>query len=307
MAERPLIAANQITLMFFLFFKERDPIIDWVLRQADKVFEHEKNTDIVSDVRSIDDNDLTVKEAQIDENIDLKAAATTRLKTEDQVEEHQLARSFESDSSYDEALDLSLRYRFALARIDLLGQVIRSFSGNLDGPKKREILDSVFRLGLRSLHVLLAALQPVSQAIITHSETIEDQGSRRELEQLVRRVIAFLAQLYCDSTLLHLSRAVGVSDIEESYEAAIAQLGDNCATQLLELSIKLDHSESFPFALLKTRKARVSQESKVASQVLADLVARHTSIIPLKRETLKRIAQMLKLDARVLLESNAKA
>ncbi len=303
MADKPLVASNQLTLMFYLFFKKRDAIIDTLISHANKIFEQEPLSDIVADVKILDAESEPPQFVEIEETIDLKAASDKRLQAEDKAEQRSLRQHLEVDNSYEERLDLALKYRFALARIDLLGQVIRSFSGSLDGNKKQEILESIFRLGLRSLHALLVSLQNISQVLTTRVSEHADGDERATLEVLLKNVLRLLARLYCDAILLNISRAVGVSDIEASYEAAIGQLSVNCATQLLELAIKLDHSPTFPFALLKSTRLSVSRESNIASQVLTDLVVRHVHIVPLGRESLKRIAHTLRLDAPALISS----
>jgi hypothetical protein len=207
---------------------------------------------------------------------------------------------------YSESLSPALQLQFAYSHIELLGQVIRSFSGTLDGKKKQEILETVFRLGLRSIHVTLKNLAAFSDLFANQRSQVEDKEALTAIEGLFKRIIAFLARIHCDGAMLNLSRAVGVSDIEESYESALAVVGNTCATQLLEIAIKLDHSETFPFALLKTTSAQVAKESKLAATVLSDLVVRHTQLIPMERETLRRIASMLDLDTKKLIEAAGK-
>jgi hypothetical protein len=307
MADRPLTASNQLTLMFFLFFKKRDAIIDRLITQADEVFQNEAMSDIASDVRFVDDGVQVLKEAQINESIDLNAEATSRLEAEDRAEEKADDLTiFNSNEAYSAALTTAVKVQFATARIELLGQVIRSFSGTLDGVKKQEILEAVFRLGLRSLHATLNMLAEFARTLANHVGRIDDKKQREHITGLLNRLVALVARLICDSSLLSLSRAVGVSDIEEAYEDAIKQVRDTCATQLLELTIKLDQSEDFPFKLLSETKKRVTEESKLASLVLSDLVVRHTTIFPKQRETLRRIGATLKVDPAKLLEGTGK-
>jgi len=307
MADRPLTASNQLTLMFFLFFKKRDPIIDRLIMQADQVFQDEPMSDIANDVRFIDEGIKVLQEAQFQETVDIKAEATKRLGAQDKAEENKSSLAPpSSENPYSAALNIPVKLQFAVARMELLGQVVRSFSGSLDGPRKQEILEGVFKLGLRSLHATLGVLADYSLQFTPYLERIEDKDNRERITELFNRLIALLARLYCDSTLLNISRAVGVSDIEEAYEAAIAGVGDTCATQLLELAIKLDHSEEFPFKLLSSTKKRVSLESRLASIVLTDLVVRNITIFPWQRETLRRIGIILRINPAKTIEASTK-
>ena len=306
MADRPLLAANRLTLMFFLFFKKRDPIIDYLIDQAKRVLEFATQSDIASDARFVDDHEGVMRKATVNESINVQAADAEQLKSEDRSEERQLSSAVEVNELYSASLSPAVQLQFAYAHIELLGQVIRSFSGTLDGKKKQEILETVFRLGLRSIHVTLQSLAAFSQLFAEQKPQDSDPKPLEAMEVLFKRIVAFLARIHCDWAMLNMSRAVGVSDIEDSYEGALAAIGHTCATQLLELAIKLDHSDAFPFDLLRSTQLLVAKESKLAATVLSDLVVRHTQLIPMQKETLKRIASILSLDTKKLIEAAGK-
>ena len=181
--------------------------------------------------------------------------------------------------------------------------MIRGFSGTLGTEKKVEILDSVFKLGLRTLHCVLNVLSAFAASSSNQCDKIGDKDFRERVQTLFNDLIALFARISCDGALIRISQAVGVSDIEHAYELAAAKLGDTCAAQLLKLAIKLDHSEPFPMRLLQSANKKVTKESRLASVVLSDLVQRHTQIIPLKRETLRKIAGELRVSPVQLLKN----
>ncbi len=229
---------NQITLIFFLFFKSRDPIVDRLIQQANETFSDEPISDLVSDVRFIDEGLHVLKQAQIDEQVDVAKETAIRLAQEDKVEgRSQNLADKPLEVGYSAQLPFPVQTRFAYARIELLGQIIRGFSGTLDRKKKVEILESVFKLGLRALHATLEVLSKLATLCDSRFEEIEDEHQRHKIQKLMNDLIALFARLYSDTALLSISRAVGVSDIEEAYEEAIVRTGESCATQLLELTI----------------------------------------------------------------------
>lgn len=238
MTDRPLASSNKVTLMFFLFFRKRDPIIDRLVQQASEIFADEEIADMVEDVKFLDKGTKALQEAVINETVDLKAEEAKRLETEDREEEQNAKTDAESqiDVDYSSALDFATKLHFANARMELLGQVIRSFSGTLDGAKKQQILEAVFRLGLRTLHAIIGTLENFASSSSVFTAEIGDKQQRADIESLIDRVLGLLARLHCLSSLLNLSRAVGVSDIEESFEDALHEVGNTCATDLLELA-----------------------------------------------------------------------
>jgi hypothetical protein len=186
----------------------------------------------------------------------------------------------------------------------MLGQVIRNFSGTLEGHKKITILRCVFALGLRTLHVLLKALEDLAKSVSANAATIKDDEVRKEAQTMTNLIVGMLARLYCDAIFLTISQCVGTSDIEESYETAALALGNTAATQLIDIAIKLDHSEGFPLQAVEKLHRRISRDSPMSAAVLSDLVQRHTQIFPLHPETLRKIAGILHVNPIELLEQS---
>ena len=304
MAQRPLMRDNQLTLIFYLFFNSRDPLIDTLISLAHGTFPNEAVSDLTSDVRFIDEGLHVLEHAEINEDVSVAEEAPARLTQQDRAEDQAHKSTVKPlEVVYSEELPLEVKIRFAYARMELLGQIIRGFSGTLELTKKVEILDSVFKLSLRTLHCVLNVLSVFATSSSDQFEKIEDKDLRERIRGLVNDLIALFARFYCDGALIRISQAVGVSDIEQAYELAAAKLGDTCAAHLLELAIKLDHSDAFPMRLLQSANKKVSKESRLASVVLSDLVQRHTQIIPLQRETLRKIAGELRVSSVQLLKN----
>lgn len=313
MAAHPLSRASQLTLIFFLFFKRKDPIIDILIEQANKVFAEEPLSDISSDVKFVDQIVPTLTASVVDENVDVSEERKKRLEAADKTEdaENDSAENRDEAAHRDTLYSIDLTFEekllFATARMESLGQVIRSFPDSLEGKKKIEILDCVFRLGLRTLHAGLGVVAKWDAAFSVAAETIPDETTRKKVAGLLNAVIALFVRIGCSSSLLDISRAVGTSDLEEAYEAAIKQVGDSCATQLLNLTIKLDHSEGFPLVAVQAAQNRMTKTSRMASLVLSDLVQRHTQIFPLQQDTLRKIAGILRLNSMQLIANAGKA
>jgi hypothetical protein len=65
------------------------------------------------------------------------------------------------------------------------------------------------------------------------------------------------------------------------------------STKLIDLAIRLDHSEGFPFRDVQALRKNLPSEGEVALAVLSDLVVRHTQVFKLKAETLRKIAGLI--------------
>jgi hypothetical protein len=304
MAERPLDWANRLTLMFVLFFRKTDPIIDNLIKQADLTFESVPVSDITSDVKFIDDGLNVPPGLKIDEGVDVREEQRKRYRHQDEMEEHMLSADLGRNGLlYSDDLDIPNKMKFAIARMELLGQVVRNFSGSLDGSRKVEILTCVFKLGLRLLHIALAQLKSLYDTV--RGSESQDEERQERIQKAVNDFIPLAARIYCDAILLTISRAVGVRDIEQAYEEAVQRVGDSCATLLVNLAIKLDHSRGFPLKTVEIGFRRLSKESLLATSVLKDIVARHVSIYPLHKDTLRKIAGTIEVSPLSLVQGRS--
>jgi hypothetical protein len=297
MADRPLTKSNQLTLIFFLFFKKRDPVIDRIILQANQTFSEQPLSDMLSDTKFLDSSAPALTPATVNTNVNTSVERQKRLDHQDKVELKAEANDEQIclDLQYDDSLTFPVRSEFALARLDLLGQVIRSFPDSLDGEKKVEILEAAFRLGLRQLHATIRVLDEWlsrgMKSIDENAEWSEDEKKKRRV--FFRQLVGFFVRGCCDVRLLDISRAVGVSDLERAYSEANDRVGSMPSTKLIDLAIRLDHSEGFPFRDVQALRKSLPPEGEVALAVLSDLVVRHTQVFKLKPETLRKIAGLI--------------
>ena len=300
MADRPLTKSNQLTLIFFLFFKKRDAVIDRIIQQSRATFPDEVVSDLVSDTAFIDSTVASLSAASVDTAVDPGVERQRRLEKQDSLElEAASGQQRSLDLQYDDELEFKYRADFAMARLELLGQVIRSFPDSLDGEKKVEILEAAFSLGLRHLHACLGLLKTWYDDGIGRIDA--HQGSSKEDKEKARRLLKQVVGIFvrgtCDAVLLNISRAVGVSDLEKAYSEAIERVGSTPATKLIGLAITLDHSDGFPFREVSAALNSLPDGCQVAVAVVSDLVVRHTQIFKLKTETLRKVAGLIRVPA----------
>ena len=127
MADRPLTKSNQLTLIFFLFLKKRDPVIDRIILQANQTFREQPLSDMVLDTKFLDTATGTLAQATVDTNVNTSVERQKRLDRQDRIELKAEANEEQGslDLQYDDSLTFAVRSEFALARLDLLGQVIQ--------------------------------------------------------------------------------------------------------------------------------------------------------------------------------------
>jgi hypothetical protein len=97
------------------------------------------------------------------------------------------------------------------------------------------------------------------------------------------------------SVLRSISLSVGSPDIQEAaYSDTLDRIGRNNATELVDLAIKLDHFEAYPFEEIKRLK-RQCGENRFAENVLRDLVIANMYVFEIGREMRQRVIATLKV------------
>ena len=142
----------------------------------------------------------------------------------------------------------------AFKTMQVLGQVLQSASGSLEGDQKMQIIEACYALGLRALSAILNMAEvSVEDVRLYLASLITERAALRsypltEGELLKRTDEAVIAlTLSCAyGTLKKISFAVGSQRLEESYTLVRQHTGDSLALDLIGLLIKLDHFGTVP-------------------------------------------------------------
>src|SRR5690606_24033478 len=131
-------------------------------------------------------------------------------------------------------IPLPRRLEYARSCIEILGQVLRNFTGSLPGERKIAILEASYLLALRVLRAILSVTGDLT--VTAHEELSKRDGKTPEGRRLVRTVEKFLtilAQIAGVSVIRAVSLSAGSPDIgEEAYERTLQKVGRSAATNL---------------------------------------------------------------------------
>jgi len=312
MADKPLAKHHKLTLIFFLFFKKKDPIIDRLIDLADATFYGHAEASLQSDAPSDSTASLAFVSASLDENVNVAQEREKRWSQQESVEKQTSeAQEWNANESglrtrpsssleiaYEEAASDEQRWEFAEARLALLGQIIRNFPDSLDGTRKVQILNAAIRLGLRSLQAGLDMIHAIDTQIegairqAASSQGVNSDGVE-QVVKLWKLLVGVVTRLGVNVSILGISRAVGVQDLEKAYSKAIDEIGETPATRLVELAIMLDHGKTFPFVEAQRLSRYIPTDARLAKAVMSDLVVRNTKRFDHSRDALRRIAGLI--------------
>jgi hypothetical protein len=286
-------------LMFIIYFaRDSAGVIKKLVDNANIVYKPEPPADMDSDVKFL--NQFCAQpDPDFPEEVDIVANRQERRETNDRIERSR-ERLIDRESrkfAYSEELSDKDKFDLAHKHIELLGQVIRNFPGSLPGPEKLAILEACYSLGLRVVGALLRLIESSTvmyrDALLKARKDLEG-ATLEEIREKVDSIIIILARICVLGTIKKISGCVGVADLEEAYGQVLARVGKTNSTELIHLSIKLDHFAEFPETYIRELH-RLFANNAFADTILSDLVISHMLVFDVDRRTRQSMSALFKL------------
>lgn len=238
---------NANVLIFYVYLTKDEELIREIVASAKKIFATIKPCDLDADVDFLNKL-MKQKPPPLElECWDTKSHREEHNRKMDAaIEEEDRASYDRENTSYDERLQLLIKFSIAFKTLQLLGQVLRNFTGSLPWKLKLEIVEECYGLGMRTLGAILsiplADLEGMRQylgSLIAERTGITDT---QKLADKTDQAIVWLGSASAFGAVKRISYAVGHSDLENTY-GRVLQGNSNIATQVIDATIKLDHFE----------------------------------------------------------------
>ena len=293
--------SNGIFLMFVIYLTHDDALTDELVRMGDEVLSELQPSELTDEVEFYNSKDYAGIDRRAPECIDLDASRQRRREAADRARQTQVEDVKRPQLSpiidgigYSSDLPLRTKLQYATSCLEILGQILRNFTGSLPGDRKLMILKTTYLLGLRALRAVLSVL---GDATLRVKEEIAlrdmKKASERQFAKSMERFLTIIGQIIGVSMFQQISMNVGSPDIEETaYADTISEIGRNNATELIDLTIKLDHSAEYPFEQIKALK-KLYSDNRFALMVLKDLVIANMHVFEISREMRQRVQALL--------------
>jgi hypothetical protein len=157
-------------------------------------------------------------------------------------------------------LDLIAELNAAFKTMEILGQILKNYSGSLEGPLKLELAEESYMLGLRALDPFYQLLRDNKENLIKWIKYSigEEKPGEKEFTEAECRVILFaLIGGLTYAFIKAVSSSVGSEHLSPTFKE-ILDKHDITSVNLIDISIKLDYYRRFPYDDLKRVKERVA-------------------------------------------------
>lgn len=208
---------------------------------------------------------------------------------------HETKSSEPPELSDQEELELILSINRAIKALQVLGQILRNFSGSLRSELKNEITRECFDTALRVLNGFYQSLERHFEVTLTALADMFGQNfselPERKRVDVAKEFVFFITELMCLATFRRISSAVGSEKLIRTYED-LERSYNNRATRFVQLSLRLDHCKRFP----EKRVTELWKEVKddiFGITLLRMIIAEHFHFFPRPFQTRQRVCEMI--------------
>jgi predicted MPP superfamily phosphohydrolase len=304
------VGSNGIFLMFVVYLTNNDELLtEELVRIGDRILTEFAPSDFGGEVEFYNSKANSGMEVRVDaDSINLDQSRQSRreaveaLRRKDAGPDEAIQLDLSTNASgYSDDLPFTSKIAYAVSCIQILGQILRNFTGSLPGDQKLAILRTTYLLGLRLSRAMLVRLGDAVQKIrATPPEDLPISGSEtRDLAKALDRLLSVIGQILGASAITIISNNVGSSDIEAgAYLQTLDAVGRNPASELVHLAIRLDHSgpDDYPYDLIKDLQRRF-EKNLFAQRVLAGLVIANMHVFDIGWTTRQKVLSVLGIKA----------
>jgi hypothetical protein len=267
---------NANILIFYIYLTKDMDLIRYMVAKAKMIYQEETPCDMEEDVEFLNSIYKVVPPPLELAMGDARENRDKHNRKQDEADEQGLApkEPAELEVSYSTGLEEFIKIGFSFKTLHILGQILRNFTGSLDGPVKLELTKECYSLGMRTLNRILGITSDLDMMRQYIGGLVAERTGVSDKQELAGRTdlaIVWLSIMSGFGFVKRVAYAVGHSDLTKTYRRVLDE-DTSLSTAVIDVAIKLDHSERIPEKELRVLKSRVSNNT-YATMVIRDLVA----------------------------------
>ncbi len=199
----------------------------------------------------------------------------------------------------------------AFKTIEILGHIVKNRYASLKTSDKEEIVDELYKLGLRTLSSLFKTLIEGEEYIKSKIlELIKNQSdnslTEKEKESLAKQVLFNMLYMISYSIFKKISTSVSTKDLQPTFQDVKNKYIDNNAIGLIDIAIQMDYYKEFPYDDTKSL-TEIFKKNKLPYYILRRLAINFMRMIPMKEQDQQRVGKLLNVSMKTqrLLENTS--
>lgn len=282
-------------------------IVDTIIEHAKSIFSTIEPIKFESDIifaekLRITDDKLCVVERPY------KDQKEERLRLENE-EEEIIYNTSESDCEEIKEVQSSMQeFTMAIKTIDILGQLLRNFTGTLGANDKINLLKETYNLGLRTIEFVLSMFRDNAENIVNY---FADEISKKfnipkdEIQNKVSHLFYHVVSIHSFSTLYRVALAVGSDQLLRPYSMVKEQINTTKSLLVLDAFVKLNATKNIETFLSRNDKNIIFQ-SPFCCNLIRRIVFDFFYMYPVKSSLKQSICKKYEIDYKSVTISDAK-
>jgi len=205
---------------------------------------------------------------------------------------------------YCEQLSPVQKLNISLKTLRIMGQVLRNFPGVLKADLKLQLAQESYRVGLRTLRAILQlaerdipGLRNYYAELLKERMALDDDDPK--LLKSTDDLIVLLTRRLGFAMIKRVSHAVGLRELEETYQDVMKADGQLTSVRMIDLAIRLDHFTDFPKAEME-RLIDLTSRNFYAFTLLRDMAANYLYLFPADHRTKQWVGTKLNINTNVI-------
>ncbi|MBU0632942.1 hypothetical protein KKA17_09865, partial [bacterium] len=204
------------------------------------------------------------------------------------------------DADYNEEiqkLNTFAKLNLAFKMIEILGEIIKNYSGSLEGYTKLTLIQEVYSVGLRSQKMLIEfiennhelLLEEIKEIIAKKQYVTEDKKNEAAAEIVFGMVSSITTNI-----VKKIAKAVASQDLKKIYQMILQDDKDNIAKQLITQAIELDYRSGLNSKEIeKIHKKLIAENNRITDATLKRLVLEHIYMYDIEYSKKQSICEKL--------------
>lgn len=300
-------------LMFLIHLSKNEYILNEVLESAKNSFDDMQEISLETEVTALNDLIKSLPDLIIEERTDVKQNRTEMHEQHDKVERSRKMIEIDEEAANDnfEAIDQLNAFNQSFKTIELIGQLLQSYPGYIEGADKRRLCHEAINSGLRLLNVFLQQFVTDKDYILEEttlflkSSNLKSDDDRSTREYAKKFLFDFCSWVTF-TTIQGISKSLGNKDIKEIIDKVIEE-NPNVARKLISISTSLDHTYSIPHQDISSLYKEL-EYNKLPQSILKRMVVQHLHLFEVNFDEKQRICKAVEINYKqqVFLDSNSK-
>ena len=267
------IEKNANIVLFLTHLSKNPFIITTVLKVSKNIFRNQNPFDVNKDSIKILSEKLIEKvHIQLD-NSDPTSNREKLLEERDSNEAERNEQELVEEEEYKED-SLLKELNACFKTMQILGQIVKNYSGSIKSDNKLNIIIEGYNLGLRSLSYYFELIDS-KETIEYFTHILKEDGKKIDNSELLQKAVNKLAfscaEIITFSIIKRIALSVGVPDLKETYNQILEDT-DNNSHHLVDMAVKLEQC-NFPDNI-KDMKSKF-EKNTFSYTLLKHLVADH--------------------------------